>query len=97
MEHNRDRINLKEDIKPLTEFRANVAAFVKKVRKSKRPIVITQHGKSSAVMLGVEEYESLIEKIEILQDIHLAEKQLSDGKAIEHEDVRRQIFKVPDE
>ncbi len=88
------RLNLKEDIKPLTEFRANVAAFVQKVRKSKRPMVITQHGKSSAVLLGVEEYESLIEKIELLQDIHLAEKQISEHKAIDHEDVKHRISKI---
>jgi antitoxin YefM len=88
------RINLEQDIKPLTEFRANVAAFVQKVRKSKRPMVITQHGRSSAVLLGVEEYESLIEKIEILQDIHLAEKQFSEGESINHEDVKNILSKI---
>lgn len=88
------RINLEQDIKPLTEFRANVAAFVQKVRKSKRPMVITQHGRSSAVLLGVEEYESLIEKIEILQDIHVAEKQFGEGKSINHDDVKDSIAKI---
>ena len=88
------RINLEQDIKPLTEFRANVAAFVQKVRKSKRPMVITQHGRSSAVLLGVEEYESLIEKIEILQDIHLAERQYSDNQTIEHDDVKNRISEI---
>ena len=88
------RINLEKDIKPLTEFRANVTAFVQKVRKSKRPIVITQHGRSSAVLLGVEEYESLIEKIEILQDIHLAEKQNSEGQSIDHDEVKNKFSKM---
>ena len=88
------RINLEQDIKPLTEFRANVTAFVQRVRKSKRPMVITQHGRSSAVLLGVEEYESLIEKIEILQDIHLAEKQFNDGKSIDHDDVKYKISEI---
>ena len=88
------RLNLKEDIKPLTEFRANVAAFVQKVRKSKRPMVITQHGKSSAVLLGVEEYESLIEKLELLQEIHLAEKQIGEHKAIDHQAVKHKITKI---
>ena len=88
------RINLDQDIKPLTEFRANVTAFVQRVRKSKRPLVITQHGRSSAVLLGVEEYESLIEKIEILQDIHLAEKQFDDNQSINHEDVQSKISEI---
>jgi prevent-host-death family protein len=88
------RINLEQDIKPLTEFRANVTAFVQKVRESKRPMVITQHGRSSAVLLGVEEYESLIEKIEILQDIHLAEKQFDENKSINHEDIKSRISEI---
>ncbi len=88
------RINLEQDIKPLTEFRANVAAFVQKVRESKRPMVITQHGRSSAVLLGVEEYESLIEKIEILQDIHLAEYLFSECKSVNHDDVKDSIAKI---
>ncbi len=88
------RINLDQDIKPLTEFRANVTAFVQKVRETKRPIVITQYGRSSAVLLDVKEYESLIEKIEILQDIHLAEKQFAKGQSIAHADVKDKIYKI---
>jgi prevent-host-death family protein len=88
------RINLDQDIKPLTEFRANVTAFVQKVKKTKRPIVITQHGRSSAVLLDVEEYESLIEKIELLQDIHLAENQFSKGQSIDHAVVKDKIYKT---
>jgi len=88
------RINLEQDIKPLTEFRANVTAFVQKVRKTKRPIVITQHGRSSAVLLDVKEYELLLEKIEILQDIKLAEKQLNEGQSIDHDEVKENISEM---
>jgi PHD/YefM family antitoxin component YafN of YafNO toxin-antitoxin module len=56
--------------------------------------VITQHGKSSAVLLGVKEYESLIEKIEILQDIQLSEKQISEGLGINHNKVKNTISKM---
>lgn len=85
------RINLDQDIKPLTEFRANVTAFVQRVRKTKRPLVITQHGRSSAVLLDVEEYESLIEKIEILEDIQLSEKQIREGHSVNHAEVKDKI------
>ena len=88
------RINLDQDIKPLTEFRANVAAFVQKVRKTKRPLVITQHGRSSAVLLDVEEYESLLEKIEILQDIQSSEKQIIEGNALDHSEMKDKISEI---
>lgn len=81
-----------EDIKPLSEFRANAAAMIEQVRSTKRPIVLTQHGKSSAVILDVLEYEALLEKIELLQEIHQAETELDDGAGIAHEQARSEIL-----
>lgn len=73
-----------EDIRSLSEFRSHTAAFVKKVRETKRPMILTQHGRSAAVLLDVAEYEALVEKVELLDDIRTAEKQLSEGKGITH-------------
>ena len=73
------RVQLDEDIRSLSEFRANVASFIDKVRKTKRPLVITQRGKSAAVMLDVAEYESLIERVELLTDIQKGEAQIKQG------------------
>jgi len=87
------RIQLNEDIKPLSEFRSKVRSYIDKVRKTKRPLVVTQHGKSAAVILDVDEYESMLNKIELLQDIQLAEKQIKEGKGVNHEDAREQVLK----
>lgn len=84
------RIIFNQDIRPLSEFRANAAALIEQVRSTKRPLVITQHGKSSAVILDVEEYEALLEKIETLEEIQIAESQLQEGGGIEHEEAKRQ-------
>jgi len=86
------RILLDQDIKPLSEFRANAAAFIKQVQATKRPLVITTHGKSAAVLLDVAEYEALIEKSEVLQDIHTAEGQLMEGKGIGHNEAKRLVL-----
>ena len=88
-----DRINLDQDIKPLSEFRANATACIKQVHDTKRPIVITQHGKSSAVLMDVQEYESLLDKLELLQDIRLAERQISENQGIAHAQVKNQMLK----
>jgi prevent-host-death family protein len=83
------RIQLDEDIRPLSEFRANVTSFIDKVRETKRPLVITQRGKSAAILLDVSEYESLLQKIELLSDIQLAEKQLEEGLGMTHKDAKK--------
>jgi len=85
------QINLENDIKPLSEFRANAASFVKQVKETKRPLILTQHGKSSAVLMDVAAYQSLIEQIELLQEVQLAEQQIIEGKVLTPSQVKKRI------
>lgn len=61
-----------QDVQPLSAFRANAAGFLDQVRATKRPLVLTQHGKSAAVLLDVGEYEALVEELEVVRDIQQA-------------------------
>ena len=83
-----------QDIQPLTAFRANVASFVDQVRETGRPLVLTQHGKSAAVLLGASDYEALVEELETLRDIQIAERELAEGKGIPHEQVVEELRQV---
>jgi len=85
------RTRLDEDVTPLSEFRANVSTFVQRIRKTKRPVVLTQRGHSAAVVLDVSEYEQLLEEVETLRDVHLAEKQLAQGKGVPHARARARV------
>jgi len=87
------RIQLDEDIQPLSEFRSKVSFYFDKVKKTKRPLIITQNGKSAAILLDVSEYEALMDKVEILEDIKLAEEQISKGLAIPHQDMKKRFAK----
>lgn len=83
-----------QDIQTLTAFRANVASFVDQVRRTRRPLVLTQHGQSAAVLLGAADYEALVEELEVLRDISISERQLADGKGIAHEQVRAELLDI---
>ena len=76
---------LTSDVKPVSEFRANAAKFVQQVRETRRPLVLTQHGKSAAVLLDVEEYERMLETIELLRDVQEAERQIEAGEVLDHD------------
>jgi prevent-host-death family protein len=76
-----------EDIQPLTAFRANVAGFIDQVRSTHRPLVLTQHGRGAAVLLGAADYEALLDEVELLRDIAVAERQIDAGEGIPHEEV----------
>ncbi|EHR39720.1 type II toxin-antitoxin system Phd/YefM family antitoxin [Alishewanella jeotgali] len=87
------RIHLDQDIRPLSEFRAGVASFIKQINETRRPLVITQRGKGVAVVLDVAEYEAMQEKIELLEEMRAAEVQLAAGMGISSEDARSQILR----
>ena len=83
---------LDQDIRSLSEFRTNTATLIDQVRKTKRPLVLTQHGRSTAVVLDVSEYERLLEKLELLQDIQISQDQLSKGQGIDNETARKKTL-----
>jgi prevent-host-death family protein len=86
------RINLDEDVRPVSEFRQNAAKFVQQVRTTRRPLVLTQHGKSAAVLLDVGEYERLVESLAVVQDVARAERQIEAGEVFDHDDVFEQLL-----
>lgn len=86
------QLSLAQDIQPLSVFRGNITGFIKQVQATHRPLVITNHGRSAAVLLDVAKYEELLERLELLQELHVAEKQMADGKGVEHEDALRQVL-----
>ena len=76
-----------QDVQPLSAFRANAAGFLDQVRATKRPLVLTQHGKSAAVVLDVDQYEALVDEIELIRDIRQAKEELARGEGIPHDEV----------
>ena len=86
------RLRIDQDIRPLSEFRSGVASFIKQIRETKRPLVITQHGKGVGVLLDVAEYEAMQEKIELLQDIQTSIIQLNNNEGIANFDAKREVL-----
>jgi antitoxin YefM len=87
------RLNYEEDIKPLSEFRAGVSTYIQQVTKTKRPLVLTQHGRGVAVLVDVGEFESMQTRLDLLDEIYKAETQIAQGEGIEHEEAKKIIMK----
>ena len=81
-------INLESDIQPVTDFRANAASMLKQVRETGRPLVLTQNGRGTAVLLDIREYQRLIDENETLHDVHEALADIAAGRTVSHEDAR---------
>lgn len=53
---------------PLTEARNRLSEIVEDVTSTGSEFVISRHGRPAAVVLGYEEYEALLETLNILSD-----------------------------
>ena len=85
-------LRIDQDIKPLSEVRNGMATYIKQIHETKRPLIITQRGKSAAVLLDVQEFEAMKEKIELLSDIHSSLNQLEKGEGINHKDAKNMLL-----
>ncbi|MBF6594178.1 MAG: type II toxin-antitoxin system Phd/YefM family antitoxin [Thermaceae bacterium] len=90
------RVQLDLDIRPISEFREKAAAFVEQVHQTKRPLVITQHGRSAAVLLDISEYERLMQRLDKLEIIGAVEEGIKDveaGRVTSHAEAKEQLLK----
>ena len=82
------------DIKPLSKVRANLRRFVERAYKSTAPVVITRRGEPRAILLGVREYDRLVnarEREEIRQIVSVGRKQIANGESITLDEFERKM------
>ena len=73
----------------LSEAKDNLSKIVKETVETTRPVVISVNGRNQVVLISMEEYDSLMETIEILKDRGLMKKILASMQDIAKKDVVR--------
>jgi len=58
---NSAKLDITKDIQSLTNFRRKSAQFLKQLKKSKRPVVLTINGKAEAIVQDAEAYQRLLD------------------------------------
>ena len=54
-------MDITKDIRPMTEFRNHSAAFMRHLRETGRPVILTVNGKAAAVVQDAEAYQRLLD------------------------------------
>ena len=67
------------NIIPISDLRQDAAKLLKQLQNDKEPLIITQRGRATAVMLGVDAYEKLEHEKEILRLLAKGEKEIETG------------------
>lgn len=77
-----ERINIARDILPLSAFRKQASALIDRLQKSRRPLVLTRNGRSAVVVLDAAEFDRMVERIELLEDVQTARVQARRGETV---------------
>ncbi|MGH7962118.1 MAG: type II toxin-antitoxin system Phd/YefM family antitoxin [Candidatus Binatia bacterium] len=75
------------NILPVTDLRQDAAAVLKRVCRSKEPVVITQRGRAAAVLLSAEAYQQAEHERQLLRLLARGEKEIAEGKGDDLETV----------
>lgn len=94
------RPRLDEDVVPFTEYRRTLNDCFARTARTHRPIVITQNGHSTSVMMSVadfertwDEIESWREKAELARAIEISRREFAEGKGIPNDEVFDRLHK----
>lgn len=86
-----------KNIIPITDLQRQAAKILIDVNKSSEPIVITQRGRASAVLISAKRYAQIEEDLAAFDDLELeyliaiGEAAKARGDMISHEEVRRRL------
>ncbi len=82
-----------EAIEPVTALKTRSAQLIKAARESRRPVIITQNGKASAVLQDAESYEEQRQALFLLKILAQGDQAIMRGEGIPHAEVRRNLGK----
>lgn len=86
-----------KNIIPVTDLQRRAAAVISDVNESPEPVIITQRGRASAVLVSAKRYAEIEEDLALLDDLELeflVEEGLKDkaaGKTISLEDAKKRL------
>lgn len=77
-----------QDIRPITTLKTAAARLVKDARERGTPVVITQNGLATAVLMDIDSYERLTNAVAMLKLIELARRS---GRAVPQRSVMARL------
>jgi len=85
-------LRLNKNIIPLSEFRASLSPLIEKLNETRDPLLLTQHGKGVAMVVDVDEFEEMRERLEVLEDIEAVRGDIAQGRVYSQEEAKARLL-----
>lgn len=90
-------LDIIRDIDSLSNFKRNTSKFVKQMRKSGTPVILTVNGKAKVVVQDAESYQKtleLIDRAEAIEGIRQGLKEVKQNKTKSLEDFEERMNQI---
>ena len=85
-----------DDITSFTEHRQHLRDHLRRVRETGRPLYVTTNGRTDAVVLSPEAYDSLVDKAELAESLTVLERSMEDITEGRTQPAKQALKKVAD-
>jgi prevent-host-death family protein len=75
----------------VTTLKRQATELLSELERNKEPILITQHGLPSAYLVDVETYETLQQRMSLLEGIARGEKAVEEGRTLTHARAKKRM------
>lgn len=84
-------IKFSEDVVPLGDLKVNPGKVVRRAEETRRPVLLTSHGRGVAVVQGLSDFEAAQEERDFMRAVVAGLADLEDGRELPLADVKRRL------
>ena len=77
----------------VTSLKRQATKILSELHTSKEPVLITEHGKPSAYLVDIEDYQQTQERMRILEGIAKGEKAVAENRTTSHHQAKEKMSK----
>ena len=88
------QLKASQDLRPMSDLKSKGAEIVGHVQETGRPVVLTRHRRGVAVLMAIEDYEALqerVDRLELQRAVDEGERDVAAGHVIAHEQVEKRL------
>jgi len=84
-------ITISNDIVPVAKFKTKISKYLKTLKETGHPVIITQNGSPAGVLLSPTEYDNLIYNKLFIESVNRGLKDIESGEFYTTEELKKEI------
>ena len=86
-----------KNIIPVTDLQRQASQIIASLAESEEPVVVTQRGRATAVLMTAERYSEIeadlkrLDELELLETVEASRLEIAEGRVLSHDEVKKRL------